>query len=66
MRVEEQLTINAPAERVWEVITDPHSYTRLMRGITRNALPHIETFMPRTPDAKRWQLPCIRGNCPHT
>ncbi|GAC1322334.1 MAG: AMP-binding protein [Thermoleophilaceae bacterium] len=35
VRVEEQIRIDAPARDVWDVITDPTCYTRLMRGITR-------------------------------
>src|SRR3954466_8034934 len=35
MRVEEQITIDAPPEEVWDVITDPESYTTILAGITR-------------------------------
>src|SRR4051794_41004947 len=35
MRVEETITINAPREDVWEVITDPECYTRTLVGISR-------------------------------
>src|SRR3954454_17778402 len=35
MRVEEEITIDAPPEAVWDVITDPGCYTRTLRGITR-------------------------------
>ena len=35
MRVEESITIDAPPEAVWDVITDPECYTRTLRGITR-------------------------------
>jgi uncharacterized membrane protein len=35
MRVERELVINAPREVVWELITDPASYTAFFAGITR-------------------------------
>jgi fatty-acyl-CoA synthase len=35
MRVEETITIDAPPEAVWDVITDPECYTRTLVGITR-------------------------------
>ena len=35
MRVEKQITIDAPCEEVWEVIGDPSNWPRLMHGITR-------------------------------
>src|SRR3954449_9857512 len=35
MRVEETITIDAPAEAVWDVITDPETYTTILAGITR-------------------------------
>src|SRR3954466_3199588 len=35
MRVEEQITIDAPADVVWDIITDPECYTRTLVGITR-------------------------------
>src|SRR3954449_9671058 len=35
MRVEETITIDAPADAVWDVITDPECYMRTLVGITR-------------------------------
>src|SRR4051812_14635663 len=35
MRVEETITIDAPREAVWDVITDPETYTNILAGITR-------------------------------
>ena len=35
MRVEETITIDAPREAVWDVITDPECYTRTLAGISR-------------------------------
>src|SRR5206468_5191381 len=35
MRVEEQITIDAPPDAVWDVITDPECYTTTLVGITR-------------------------------
>src|SRR5947209_20575408 len=35
MRVDESITIDAPAAEVWERITDPLCYTRVMSHITR-------------------------------
>src|SRR3954469_11487326 len=35
MRVEETTTINASADEVWDVITDPECYMRTLVGITR-------------------------------
>src|SRR3954469_18974970 len=35
MRVEEQITIHAPPDAVWDVITDPACYTTTLVGITR-------------------------------
>src|SRR5947209_9053978 len=35
MRVDEQIRIDAPAARIWRVITDPHCYTRVLSHITR-------------------------------
>lgn len=35
MRVERELVVNAPRERVWEYITDPSNYTLFFSGITR-------------------------------
>jgi fatty-acyl-CoA synthase len=35
MRVEEQIVIDASREEVWDVITDPETYTRTLAGITR-------------------------------
>jgi acyl-CoA synthetase (AMP-forming)/AMP-acid ligase II/uncharacterized membrane protein len=35
MRVEREATIDAPRERVWELVSDPSNYPRFMHGITR-------------------------------
>jgi fatty-acyl-CoA synthase len=35
MRVEESISIDAPPEAVWDVITDPECYTSTLVGITR-------------------------------
>ncbi|MEA2318673.1 MAG: hypothetical protein QOD44_2862 [Solirubrobacteraceae bacterium] len=35
MRVEQRIDIDAPPDAVWDVITDPESYTRTLAGITR-------------------------------
>jgi acyl-CoA synthetase (AMP-forming)/AMP-acid ligase II/uncharacterized membrane protein len=35
MRVEETITIDAPPDEVWDVITDPETYTTTLAGITR-------------------------------
>jgi acyl-CoA synthetase (AMP-forming)/AMP-acid ligase II/uncharacterized membrane protein len=35
MRVEQQIDINASAEEVWDLITDPETYTNVLAGITR-------------------------------
>jgi fatty-acyl-CoA synthase len=35
MRVEQQIRIDAAPEAVWDVITDPETYTRTLAGITR-------------------------------
>jgi acyl-CoA synthetase (AMP-forming)/AMP-acid ligase II/uncharacterized membrane protein len=35
MRVEETITIDAPPDAVWDVITDPECYTSTLVGITR-------------------------------
>jgi fatty-acyl-CoA synthase len=35
MRVEETVVIDAPPEEIWELITDPETYTRTLSGITR-------------------------------
>src|SRR5947209_5131033 len=35
MRVDESITIDAPAAAIWERITDPLCYTRVMSHITR-------------------------------
>jgi fatty-acyl-CoA synthase len=35
MRVEESITIDAPPDEVWDVITDPETYTTTLAGITR-------------------------------
>src|SRR5438128_99385 len=35
LRVEDSITIDAPAAEVWERITDPLCYTRVMSHITR-------------------------------
>jgi fatty-acyl-CoA synthase len=35
MRVEETIYIDAPCEAVWDLITDPDTYTSILTGITR-------------------------------
>jgi acyl-CoA synthetase (AMP-forming)/AMP-acid ligase II/uncharacterized membrane protein len=35
MRVEEKITIDAPPDVVWDVVSDPECYTRTLVGITR-------------------------------
>jgi uncharacterized membrane protein len=35
MRVEQQITVEAPPERVWDFITEPLNYEHFMAGITR-------------------------------
>jgi acyl-CoA synthetase (AMP-forming)/AMP-acid ligase II/uncharacterized membrane protein len=35
MRVEETIEIDAPCEDVWDVITDPETYTTILAGISR-------------------------------
>ena len=35
MRVAEQIVVEAPARRVWDVVTDPANDRRFMAGITR-------------------------------
>jgi uncharacterized membrane protein len=35
MRIEEQVTIDAPREAVWEYVTDPSNYLEFMEGLTR-------------------------------
>src|SRR3954447_22631152 len=35
MRVEEQIDIDAPPDVVWDLISDPETYTRTLAGITR-------------------------------
>src|SRR3712207_4425666 len=35
MRIEQEIVIRAPREKVWELIADPSTYPRFMRGITR-------------------------------
>jgi uncharacterized membrane protein len=35
MRIERQCVIDAPREKVWELVSDPEQYPRFMHGITR-------------------------------
>jgi acyl-CoA synthetase (AMP-forming)/AMP-acid ligase II/uncharacterized membrane protein len=35
LRVEEKIDVDAPAEKVWELVADPRNYRRLLDGITR-------------------------------
>jgi fatty-acyl-CoA synthase len=35
MRVEETISIDAPCEEVWDLVTDPETYTNVLAGITR-------------------------------
>src|SRR5919199_3525507 len=35
MRVEESISIDAPCEDIWEVVSDPSTYPTFMAGITR-------------------------------
>ncbi len=35
MRVEEEIEIDAPREAIWDLITDPETYTTTLAGITR-------------------------------
>jgi len=35
MRVAESIVVNAPPERVWELVSDPQRYLHFMSGITR-------------------------------
>jgi acyl-CoA synthetase (AMP-forming)/AMP-acid ligase II/uncharacterized membrane protein len=35
MRIEKQCLIDAPREKVWQLVSDPSTYPRLMHGITR-------------------------------
>ena len=35
MRIEEQVIVDAPAKRVWELVADPVDLPRFMPGITR-------------------------------
>src|SRR5690242_548389 len=35
MRVEATVDIDAPCEDVWDLVTDPETYTRVLAGITR-------------------------------
>jgi acyl-CoA synthetase (AMP-forming)/AMP-acid ligase II/carbon monoxide dehydrogenase subunit G len=35
MRIERKITVDAPRERVWELISDPGTYPTFMHGITR-------------------------------
>jgi acyl-CoA synthetase (AMP-forming)/AMP-acid ligase II/uncharacterized membrane protein len=35
MRVEQSIDIDAPCEEVWDLVTDPETYTNVLAGITR-------------------------------
>jgi acyl-CoA synthetase (AMP-forming)/AMP-acid ligase II/carbon monoxide dehydrogenase subunit G len=35
MRVEQTIEIDAPRDEIWDVVTDPETYTRTLSGITR-------------------------------
>jgi acyl-CoA synthetase (AMP-forming)/AMP-acid ligase II/uncharacterized membrane protein len=35
MRIEESITVGAPAAQVWKLLDDPEGYTRFMAGVTR-------------------------------
>ena len=35
MRVAESIVVNAPPERVWELVSDPERYLHFMSGVTR-------------------------------
>ena len=35
MRVERKITVEAPCEETWQVISDPANWPRVMDGITR-------------------------------
>src|SRR5436305_12623664 len=35
MRVEQKIDIDAPREEIWDLITDPETYTSVLAGITR-------------------------------
>ena len=35
MRIEENITIDAPSEEIWEIVTDPSQYTNFADSITR-------------------------------
>src|SRR5438046_1290682 len=35
MRIERKCVIDAPREKVWEIVSDPARYPRFMHGITR-------------------------------
>src|SRR4051812_40086197 len=35
MRVEQTITIDAPCDEVWDLVTDPETYTNILAGITR-------------------------------
>jgi uncharacterized membrane protein len=35
MRIEQSVTVNAPREAVWEFVTDPANYCKMIDGLTR-------------------------------
>src|SRR3954471_13051714 len=35
MRVEQTITIDSPCDEVWDLVTDPETYTNILAGITR-------------------------------
>ena len=35
MRIDEQIVVDAPPERVWELVRDPSAYPRFIKGMTR-------------------------------
>ena len=35
MRIEEKIRIDAPADEIWEIVTDPEQYTKFADSITR-------------------------------
>jgi acyl-CoA synthetase (AMP-forming)/AMP-acid ligase II/uncharacterized membrane protein len=35
MRVEQSIEIDAPCEEIWDLVTDPETYTKVLAGITR-------------------------------